>query len=114
MRASGEHNIILFNKFNKCCNQHNEFNILFITYSQKELLITKSIIFSPTRLKCSALLTLILYSANDVTSKCYYTSVTSFLLNCFITLMNRILCGKKNDRMLIKNSRYHLDYLIFI
>jgi hypothetical protein len=35
-----------------------------------------------------------LYSANDVTSKCYYTSVISFLLNGFITLPRRGLCDK--------------------
>jgi hypothetical protein len=35
-----------------------------------------------------------LYSANDVTSKCYYTSVISFLLNGFITLLRSGLCDK--------------------
>jgi hypothetical protein len=36
-----------------------------------------------------------IYSANDVTSKCYYTSVISFLLNGFITLLRRVLCDKR-------------------
>ena len=66
-----------------------EFNILFITYFQKELLIVKNDHFSPTTL---TFLTLCWYSANDVTPKCYYTSVISFLLNGFITLMHRVLC----------------------
>jgi hypothetical protein len=33
-----------------------------------------------------------LYSANDVTSKFYYTSVILFYLNGFITLLRRGLC----------------------
>ena len=39
----------------------------------------------------SALLMLCLYSVNDVTSKCYYTSVISFLLNGFFTLQQGFL-----------------------
>jgi hypothetical protein len=35
-----------------------------------------------------------LHSTNDVTSKCYYTSVISFLLNGFITFLRRGLCDK--------------------
>ena len=42
----------------------------------------------------SAILTLCLYSANDVTSKCCYTSVISFLSHGFITLLRRVLCDK--------------------
>ena len=42
----------------------------------------------------SALLTLCLYSLNDVISKCYYTSVISFLLNGYITLLLHVLCDK--------------------
>ena len=42
----------------------------------------------------SALLTLCLYNANDVTSKSHYSSVISFLLNGFITLLRCVLCDK--------------------
>ena len=75
-----------------------ELNILFIIYSQKELLIVKSDHFSRhaynVTLTFSALLTLYLYGANDVTSKYYYSSVVSFLLNGFISLLHRVLCDK--------------------
>ena len=74
---------------NLVMNLH-EFNILFITYSQKELLIVKKTIFHRHTYNVmpmfSVLLTLCLYSANEVTSECYYTSVKSFLLHGFITL----------------------------
>ena len=60
----------------------HELNILFITYPEKELYNCKKDQFSTTRhnvtLTLSALLTLCLYSANDVMSKCYYASVISF------------------------------------
>ena len=69
-----------------------EFDILFITYSQKELLIVKKIIFHRhaynVTLKFSAVLKLYLYSANGVTSKCYYTSVMPFFLFGFNTLLH--------------------------
>ena len=67
---------------NLAVNLH-EFNILFITYTPKELFLT-----------------LCLYSENDVTSKCYYTSVISFLLNGFITLLLRVICD---------NLKYYRD-----
>jgi hypothetical protein len=35
-----------------------------------------------------------IYKENDVKSKCYYTSVISFLLNGFITLLRHGLCDK--------------------
>ena len=35
-----------------------------------------------------------LNSANDVTPKCYYTSVILVLLNGFITLLHHVLCNK--------------------
>ena len=38
------------------------------------------------------LLTLCLYSANDVTSKWHYTSIISFLLHDFVTLLHGVLC----------------------
>ena len=104
MRASGEDNIILFNKFNNSEMNLHEFNILFIimittiTYSLKELLIVKKIIFHQhsyyIMLMLSTLLTLCLYSANNITSKYYYTSVISFLLNGFITLLHHVLCDQ--------------------
>ena len=89
MRASGEDNIILFNWFNKLVMNMHIINILFITYRPKEnrSFFTEPIMFS-------ALLTLCLYSTNDVTSKFYYTSVISFLLNGFITLLRRVLCDE--------------------
>ena len=40
----------------------------------------------------SALLSLCLYSANAVMSKCYYTSVILILLNGYITLLHHVLC----------------------
>ena len=40
----------------------------------------------------SVLLTLYLHSANDFTSKCYYTSVILFLLHGFITCLHCVLC----------------------
>ena len=59
----------------------NECNILFIEYHKKTLF---------HRLLFSASLTVSLYSANDVTSKFYYTSVITFLLNGCITLLLRV------------------------
>ena len=69
----------------------HEFNVLFITYHHtKRTLNCKKDHFHRHAYNItqmfSALLTLCLYSANDVTSKCYYTSVISFLLHGFITL----------------------------
>jgi hypothetical protein len=46
-------------------------------------------------------------SANDVTSKGYYTSVISFLLNAFITLLRRNLCDKVTNTKMI-NTVYKL------
>ena len=57
----------------------HKFNFLFITYPQKEGLFVNKIIFHGhayyIKLMFSALLMLCLYSANDVMSECYYTSV---------------------------------------
>ena len=35
MQASGEHNIILFNEFKNLVMNLHEFNVLFITYPEK-------------------------------------------------------------------------------
>ena len=72
----------------------HKFNILLITYPQKSSLVNFYRHAYIVTLMLSALLTIWLYSANDVTLKCYYTSVILFLLNGFITLLHSVLCGK--------------------
>ena len=44
MRASGEHNIILFNKFNKFSNEPTQINYSIYHIPPKQLLIVKKMI----------------------------------------------------------------------
>ena len=82
---------------NLVMNLH-KFNILFNTlYSQKKKTLNckKRSFFHQTfnvMLMFCLLLMLCLYNTNDVTSKCYYTSVISFSLHGFITLLHHVLC----------------------
>ena len=59
---------------NLVMNLH-KFNILFITYFQNELLIVKNDHISPTPHNVTRVFDTVFYSANDVTSKCYYTYI---------------------------------------
>jgi hypothetical protein len=45
-----------------------------------------------------------IYSANDVMSKCYFTSVISFLLNGFLTLLPSGLCDKQYNKKIQTTS----------
>ena len=112
----GEHNIIYsICSINLEMNLH-EFNILLITYHQKELLIIKKDHFHRhtyyITLLLSTLLTLRLYSTDDVTSNWYYTSVISFLLHSFITLMHRVVCDKLKLQDIIREAQVSLALTI--
>ena len=60
-----------------------------------------------------ALLTLCLYSINDITSKLYYTSAISFLLHGFITLVHCVSCDKTLKLLIVLKQNPELKYAIF-
>ena len=112
MRASGK-----FNQFSKFSKEPARISYSIYHIPQRELLIVKKLSFSFQRHAYyitpmfSTLLTICLYSANDVTSKWSYTSVILFLLHGFITLLHRALCDKIFFRIL---SQIQITTLKFI
>ena len=87
----------LFKEFNKFSNEPARIYSIYHIFPKIILIVKRSIFHQQAynvMLTFSALLMLCLYNANDIMSKCYYTSVISFLLNGFITLLHRILCDK--------------------
>jgi hypothetical protein len=99
MRASGEHNIVLFNEFNTFSIKSTRvWYSIYHIYKNKNNKLLKWVIFQwgadSVTLTLARFNAIFLYSANDVTSKCYYNSVISFLLNGFSTLLRRGLYDK--------------------
>jgi hypothetical protein len=86
----------------------HKYNILFITYSKRERFTAKMSSFHwrtySVTLTLARFNAIFIYDANDITSKCYYTSVISFLLHGFITL----LCCSLYDKYI-----YSLGQIVF-